>query len=355
MGKAFGAPIVLTLLAAACGGSNPSTTTTTSPASPSATPTVQSVTLSANATALTQVGSTTQVSATATLSNGTSSDVTPVCTGWQSDTASVVTVSSGGLLTAHTAGTAAITATCDGVAARVALTLTFPGTRLFISGTATDATSGWALPNVLIQVADGVNAGISTRTNAMGAFDLFGLTAGTFNVVASAPQAYLPARQSVTLVSDTWGFGIALPRAPAAVATSYDLTLTITSLTNCVNQANMPTSPGQLAAAQAFTSTGLWVGSSDLQYIVPNQDESVGVDLELQRNGTAASGALTFSLHWPGAFHPYGTYLTDAPLSGAFDANGQFSGTASGTYDNEGFPTYIDCNIQLGVVLMPHH
>ena len=87
-----------------CGGSSSPTTPTT----PAAV-TVNSVAVSGTAT-LTGKGQTSQLTATASLSNGTTQDVTSQAT-WQSDNASVASVSSSGLVTANAEGEATITAT----------------------------------------------------------------------------------------------------------------------------------------------------------------------------------------------------------------------------------------------------
>jgi hypothetical protein len=88
-----------------CGGSSTPTTPTTPPAAV----TVNSVAVSGTAT-LTSKGQTSQLTATASLSNGTTQDVTSQAT-WQSDNAAVASVSSSGLVTANAEGEATITAT----------------------------------------------------------------------------------------------------------------------------------------------------------------------------------------------------------------------------------------------------
>ena len=61
-----------------------------------------------------ELGATSQMTATATLSNGTTQDVTAQAT-WQSANTAVATVSSTGLVTGVAAGSAAITATYQNV------------------------------------------------------------------------------------------------------------------------------------------------------------------------------------------------------------------------------------------------
>jgi len=88
------------LLALACGGS------TTSPTTPS------SIAVSGAAPI---VGSTAQFTATATMSDGTTQDVTSQAT-WQSSDAAIATVSATGAVTGVGAGTASVTATYQSVA-----------------------------------------------------------------------------------------------------------------------------------------------------------------------------------------------------------------------------------------------
>ena len=94
----------LAVLASACGSDGGSPT-------PPPTPTVLSVGVS-GAPILT-AGSTSQLSATASLAGGAAQTVTGTAT-WQSSNAAVATVSAGGLVTAVSAGTARITATYQG-------------------------------------------------------------------------------------------------------------------------------------------------------------------------------------------------------------------------------------------------
>jgi len=118
--------LLVVSLAAACGGgsrSSTSTTPTTPTPSPAPTPpTVTSVVVTGTVT-LTSVNQTAQLIATARLSTGSTGVVTAQAT-WQTSNPSVVTVSSGGLVTARTAGTATITATYQGRSGTLSMTVT---------------------------------------------------------------------------------------------------------------------------------------------------------------------------------------------------------------------------------------
>src|SRR5918996_368405 len=97
------------LLAAGCTGNSSSPSTPSTPVTP--TPTVSSLTVSGSSLAL---GETTQFTATATLSNAATQDVTAQAT-WQSSDAGVVSVSSAGMVGSVAPGEADITATYSGV------------------------------------------------------------------------------------------------------------------------------------------------------------------------------------------------------------------------------------------------
>jgi len=109
----------------ACGSkSSPSPSTPSAPSTPApVTPTLQSVTLSGSAAAMRAKGETSQTTATGTLSNGASQNVTSTCVNWQSDNVSVLTINSAGLVTAQGSGSSTITTTCQSVFARGLVTL----------------------------------------------------------------------------------------------------------------------------------------------------------------------------------------------------------------------------------------
>ena len=74
---------------------------------------LQSVTLSVNADAMTSRGDTAQTIPIGTFSDGTSQNVMATCSNWQSDNISVLTVNSRGLITAEGSGSSTITTTCQ--------------------------------------------------------------------------------------------------------------------------------------------------------------------------------------------------------------------------------------------------
>jgi len=103
--------VSLCLVIAACGSDDPSPPT---PVAPTPTTTAVQVRAAGDASGTLEAGQTRQFAATATLSTGTTSDVTQQAT-WQSSTPAVATVSSTGLVTAVAAGDADISATYQSV------------------------------------------------------------------------------------------------------------------------------------------------------------------------------------------------------------------------------------------------
>jgi hypothetical protein len=190
----------------ACGRSSSSAPSSNTPGAPSAS-TVTSVTVTGTPPA---VGGTSQFTATAALSNGTTQDVTSQAV-WDSSNPSVATVVAG-RVTGVAPGEVDITATYQGVSGRTRITI---GRNTFtISGRVTDGTSGGVLPNIDITLADGPSAGLSARTNRSGEYSIAGVQPGTTTVVASAPS-YQTVRKTVTVTSDM-RVDFVLPRATSA-------------------------------------------------------------------------------------------------------------------------------------------
>lgn len=87
-------------------------------------PSLGTVTVTGNGS-LTSVGQTTQLTATANLSDGSKQNVTTTAT-WQSSSPAVATVSGAGVVTAVAAGSTTITATYQGKSATFTITVTAP-------------------------------------------------------------------------------------------------------------------------------------------------------------------------------------------------------------------------------------
>jgi hypothetical protein len=143
------------------------------------------------------VGASTQFTATASMSSGASQAVTSQAT-WQPSATSVATVTSSGVVTGVSAGSADITATYQngsGIAHISVTRLTFT-----VSGTVTDGTSGGVLPNVNVQAA-APNGTLTTTTNGSGTYSVTGIAAGSVTITASA-SGYQTTSKTATVVSD---------------------------------------------------------------------------------------------------------------------------------------------------------
>ena len=107
--------LLLGVCIAACDGkaSSPTAPSPSTPTPSTRSQTLQSVTLSVNADAMRARGDTAQAIPNGTFSDGTSQNVMATCKDWQSDNLTVLTINSGGLITAQGAGSATITTTCQ--------------------------------------------------------------------------------------------------------------------------------------------------------------------------------------------------------------------------------------------------
>ncbi|PYQ97896.1 MAG: hypothetical protein DMF96_12790 [Acidobacteria bacterium] len=141
------------------------------------------------------------MTATATLSNSTTQNVTSQAT-WQSSNQVVATVNSG-LVTALQAGTVDITATYQNVNGSVRLTVPQPVVLIYtLSGTVTDGTSGGILPGIRMSITTGTNAGLSTTTDSTGKYSISGISAGSMTVSAPA-TSYQTLDKVVTVTGST--------------------------------------------------------------------------------------------------------------------------------------------------------
>jgi hypothetical protein len=196
--------LALAVSVVACSDSNPAPAPSPTPAPPATTPTLQSVSLSAPASSLTRAGATAQITATGTLSNGTTQNITSTCSGWQSSNTVVLTVSASGLITAQGSGVANVSAACQGILASgsVTVTLTAPPTptTLTLNGHVTDGTSGGVLPNINMQITTGPNVGKAVRTDGSGNYSLDGLSSGAYALEASA-AGYVTQSKTGTLTA----------------------------------------------------------------------------------------------------------------------------------------------------------
>ena len=71
-----------------------------------------------------------------------------------------------------------------------------------LNGTVTDGTSGGILPNILVQITDGANAGRSVRTDGNGTYSIGGVAPATFTLSVSA-VSYDTLKRQVTIATNT--------------------------------------------------------------------------------------------------------------------------------------------------------
>jgi hypothetical protein len=232
------------------------------------------------------VGATAQLSATATLSNGTTQAVTTQAA-WSSSNTSIATVTSSGILTGIAAGESDITATYQSVSGRSHVTIVRPEALTnTLSGTVTDGTSGGILPNINVQVTDSAGNVKSTLTGSSGAYSINGLAAGSATLAVSA-ISYQTSRLTVSVSADT-RFDIVLQR------TVCTFTLSPTTL-------SFRSTGGTGTVTVATTATGCaWTTRSNDAFMAITSGSS-GLDngtVTFSVNGniaTSRSGTLTIA------------------------------------------------------------
>jgi hypothetical protein len=192
--------IGLALNVSACGNSS-------SPTAPSAAPTVVSIAVTGGLT-LSASGQTSQLSANAAFSNGTTQSVTSLAA-WQSSNTGVVNVSSSGLLTAVGNGSATVTATYQGISGTAQVTVTIsPSVGGVWNGVFADATFGnlastWTVQQNGTTVTGTFTLGAALATaqgTLQGSIASSGLTT-TLSIVAGGFPA--PFQQCTTTITAT--------------------------------------------------------------------------------------------------------------------------------------------------------
>lgn len=176
----------LLLLAALSACGNKSTTVTSGSTTPT---TLSSVAISGNTT-FTDIGQNSQLTATATFSDGTTQNVTPQAT-WQSSSTIVATVSASGLLAVTGFGDATVQVTYQGKTATAQLHFNLDMTGTW-KGNASDSSGSSQITTTLTQngtaFSGSINAvnnlGVPTNGSFTGTITGSGVTA-TFSISAS--------------------------------------------------------------------------------------------------------------------------------------------------------------------------
>jgi len=243
------------LLLAGCSGSPSSLPSM--PSTPAVPTAVTSVMVSGTAAAL---GESSQFTATATLSNGRTEDVTTQAT-WQSSDAGVVTVSSGGVVQSVAPGEADVTATYSGKTGseRVRVEVRREAAARTVTGVITDDTSGRpVVEGAETQVMDGAYAGTVGRVDANGLYSIGGIAPGTFMLRARA-NGYQSRDRQVMLDSDVRVDFALHPEPPRQAPCAYVVE---------PDAITLPYVAGQFTATIRRTSgTCAWSATTDASWI----------------------------------------------------------------------------------------
>ena len=190
------APFVLVAALVAC---NNSSSGPTDPSTPPPAVTLTSVTIGGSGSGT--VGQTSQLTATAGFSDGSSQVVTDQTT-WETSNTSVATVSSAGRVTFAAVGEADIKATYKTVSAAKHVSVSAVAKAQFkLTGLVMDASTGKNVVGATVAVTDGPDAGRSVQSDGNGRYAFDALTEGTFTIKVTHP-GYTDLTRQVTLASD---------------------------------------------------------------------------------------------------------------------------------------------------------
>jgi hypothetical protein len=260
-----------------CGSSQPAPTPAPQPVPP--TVTVASISVTGTAPV---VGAAAQFSSTATLSNGTTQNVTSQSR-WTSSNISVATVDSTGVVMGVGAGEADVTATYQSLAGTSHVGIIRPAPSTFsIGGLVTDGTSGGVLPNIYVQATDSAGKTDATRTGLGGMYSIGGLTQGTALITASA-VSYDTATRTVVIAADT-RFDFVLARTPPpAPACTYSVTSGAISRMGFTNSS--PFVQTSLASCTwTATSDDAWLLIVDAGMVVPSVTKTGSAAVQVGAN-----------------------------------------------------------------------
>ncbi len=164
-------------------------------------------------TALTSLGQTSQLTATAVLSNNNTQVVTGL-TAWSARDLGVATVSSAGVLTSVAFGTTVIDATYQGQAGTADVRIA-PGNTFILTGMITDATTLVPIDDALIEITGGGAVGPRSATSSAGQYSIVGLS-GEITAAVTKP-GYVTTERALTMSEDQ-DADFALRPAPSSQA-----------------------------------------------------------------------------------------------------------------------------------------
>jgi hypothetical protein len=226
------------------------------------------------------VGASSQFTAVAVLTDGSSETVTAQAT-WRSSNAAVATVSAGGMVSARSAGPVVISATHGGAEGSLSFTVA-QAAAVTLSGTVTDAATRTGLPaTVTVKDAAGTKSAAADTT---GRYAIHGLAAGPADVTVTA-SGYVAVTKSIQLIGDTT-LDFALARLSPCPLIGFDGAGAqgdrFTSYTSCGFTVTATTSNWTV-------STGYGHPAPFIQFVSPAGSTTAGEVIV-----TAAGGAFTF-------------------------------------------------------------
>jgi hypothetical protein len=119
----------------------------------------------------------------------------------------------------------------------------------------------------------------------------------------------------------------------------YTLTLHLVSASECGN----PGFPQPAPPLQDLSfDDGLVVSGDHLRYTVV-YNFTISVALDLTRTAGQAAGTLQGNVYWPGERHLGVIYHFDVTSVNVDNQSGRVTGLATGSFSDEGFPAYIQC------------
>jgi hypothetical protein len=163
------------------------------------------------------LGTSSQFTAIAVLTDGSSQTVTSQAT-WLSSNTSVATVSGSGMVSARSNGSVVISATYAGTEGSLAFAVVPPAT-VTLSGRITDATSGSGVA-ATVTVKDALGGIKSAVADGAGRYSILGLAGGAVDVTAVAPN-YVAVTKSIMMYGDTT-LNFALARVSPCPLIAFD-------------------------------------------------------------------------------------------------------------------------------------
>jgi len=248
-----------------CGGKSGAPSRISTPVAP--TPTVTAISISGS---MPEIGATTQLTVTATLSDGNKEDVTAKAA-WQTSNAAVITISESGVARGVGAGEADITASYGGSTSSQHVRLDF---RTFtLAGVVTDDATGRPVAGSEIEILDGKNAGKrSPLSDGNGYYSMPGLLADTFGIRARA-YGYDFADRTVTIADGDARADVRLRPTPRSGGTGPGCAVTVTPMILSFSKGGVPSTGGGAASLSIGTAQGCaWSAMADADWILLSQN-----------------------------------------------------------------------------------